>query len=130
MSQELSRYLQTQQDNLVSVMRISCAVVSTKVVEGTPRRTGSARASWNASKGTPKVRNIVINAENPSQTRNNITSVTNSLQPGETFTLANGLPYIRPLEYGSSQQARNGMLRVAIAEWDEIVSDAISGNRS
>jgi hypothetical protein len=40
----------------------------------------------------------------------------------ETFT--NSTPYIRPLEYGHSQQAPQGFVRLTALHWPEIVRDA------
>lgn len=113
--------------DFVSIMRLSCSTVSTLVVERTPRKSGSARLSWNPTNGKPQVRNIVVSVDNPNQSRNNISKVVNSLKPGDFYSLANGLPYITPLEYGGSRQARNpeGMVRRTVAEWDAIVESEV-----
>lgn len=69
--------------------------VLNRVVARTPKATGAAAAGWEA-----KV-------------------------DGETFTISNSVPYIRALEYGHSSQAPNGMVRITMAEWLDIVSKAV-----
>lgn len=44
-----------------------------------------------------------------------------TLKAGETIYLINNLPYARRLEYGYSQQAPNGMVRITAMEFDPIV---------
>lgn len=83
------------------------------VVDRTPVLTGSARASWNASVGEP----IVINRINR-DTLNPLGPPSFPLKSAPAFSkiyITNGVPYIMQLEYGSSKQAPQGMLRVTLA---------------
>ena len=41
---------------------------------------------------------------------------------GDKLFFTNSLPYARRLEYGHSQQAPNGMVRIAAAQWQHIVT--------
>jgi len=41
---------------------------------------------------------------------------------GDQLFFTNSLPYARRLEYGHSQQAPNGMVRIAAAQWTYIVA--------
>lgn len=70
----------------------------TAIVEATPVDTGQARASWRISK----------------------------TQEGEIFKwrIVNGVPYIIFLEYGSSKQAPQGMVRINL---DRFISDLKTG---
>lgn len=40
---------------------------------------------------------------------------------GDQISIANNLPYAVPLEYGSSEQAPNGMVRLTAAQWPQTV---------
>jgi hypothetical protein len=46
---------------------------------------------------------------------------TSKAKTTDSIYLTNNLPYIKKLEYGSSQQAPRGMARVTIADFERIV---------
>ena len=120
--QKLETIIKRYKKDSISLVRISCATLSGFIVDGMAVDTGSARASWNASKGAPVVNNIYISPDDPTPPRNNFTEVANSIMPGETFTFVNGIEYMGVLEYeGHSAQMPNGVLRVNVARWDSIV---------
>ena len=96
-------------------------MISTPIIVSTPVRTGSARASWNASKGRPVARNVTIGVGGGANSRNQVTAVANSLTLRDKFYLSNGKPYIRRLEYeGWSNQAVGGMVRANTPKWPAI----------
>ena len=110
-------------------MRESCNVLATKVIMRSPVMFGSLRASWNPNNGEPVASNVDIRGGDPMPQRNKLASVINTLAVGDRFSLANGQPYARKIEYeGHSMQAPNGMLRVSVAEWPDIVKRAVDGN--
>lgn len=88
------------------IHKASCLELNTRIVEGTPRDTGIARASW-----TPD----------------------GSLRIGQPYKFVSTLKYMHSLEYGvdgvvyddgreaHSPQAPNGMLRINVRNWGDIV---------
>ncbi|MCU7645653.1 hypothetical protein [Pseudomonas piscis] len=52
-----------------------------------------------------------------------------SLTAGQTAYIVNNLPYAVPLEYGHSQQAPGGMVRITLARFQQIVDEAIRNNQ-
>lgn len=48
---------------------------------------------------------------------------------GETAYITNSLPYAIPLEFGHSTQAPNGMVRVTLARFEQIIAEAIRNNQ-
>ncbi|WP_434676225.1 hypothetical protein [Pseudomonas sp. D3-10] len=52
-----------------------------------------------------------------------------SLTAGQTAYIVNNLPYGIPLEYGHSTQAPNGMVRVTLARFQQIVDEAVRKHR-
>ena len=110
--------------DLLDIATISAGQLSNGVINKTPVQFGSAKASWNASLNKPEVKNIQV--ENGEQVHNNNYDIANSMNLGDKFFLTNGQPYIRRLEYeGHSPQRPEGMMRVTLAEWDQIVKQAI-----
>lgn len=72
----------------------------------TPRKTGRASANWFLAEGAPRLDTTTATTPEPPP----------ALKGESIIYLTNSLPYIVPLEYGHSQQAPHGMLRIAIAE--------------
>lgn len=102
-------------DDLTSIARISCTTVAVKTINRTPVDEGTLRRSW-----TPAIGRIDF-----SNHGGDLTPVINRLQIGDRFTLGNGQPYVRVIEYEAhSSQAPQGMMRISVAEWDQIVADA------
>lgn len=53
----------------------------------------------------------------------------NAMSAGQTAYIVNNLPYAIPLEYGHSEQAPAGMVRVTLARFQQIVDEAARSNR-
>lgn len=119
MSESLYAIIERYHDKLDNVYRESCALISSKVITRTPVDTGLLRHSWTPSKGNPDFSNV----------GGSVAEVCNSLQIGETYSLGNGQPYVRRIEYeGHSPQAPDGMMRRSIAEWQQFVDEAVRGS--
>ena len=90
-----------------------CAEASTSIIEMTPRKSGRAAGNWYATIGEAST------ATSKTRRDTDATSValsTAQKASGKVFYLTNNLPYIIPLEYGHSKQARNpnGMVRITV----------------
>ena len=111
---------------MLSITRLSAAAISAKVVARTPVESGSLKASW-----TPGINEIVAdNIDTRSETRrHDYAAVCNRLQAGDKYSLANGQDYARKIEYEgwSRYKAPQGMLRISVAEWDQIVRGVVRG---
>lgn len=90
---------------------------SDKVTERTPVDTGKAKGSWMGG----------INS--PARNSPGYLAVIGRLKLGDTFFLTNNQPYIRRLEYGWSMQAPAGMVRITVAEFQNIVKRIAIGVR-
>lgn len=106
---------------LDSVTRDSIVEVSARVYERTPVDTGAAQGDWSPE----------INAFNMTNSGGSIPAVVEKLTDGDTYYYANSKPYIRRLEYeGWSKQAPNGMMRISIAQWGQIVRQRTKAARN
>lgn len=121
----LSALVSKYQKRIEEVPRRSSVRMTDLTVLGTPVDTGSARASWHPNIGKPAGRNVETAGGAGYPQRSSVMAVANALQIGQSFSLGNGLPYIRRLEYGYSAQAPGGMLRVAAAQWRPVVAEAV-----
>lgn len=107
------------------------------IIRATPVDTGWARANWwpqintknappNAGVPNPRTSTQGLQGKAKAQAldRNGQAGASASMaraastfaqgKAGDRFTLANGVPYILKLEYGSSKQAPEGMVRLSI----------------
>lgn len=95
-----------------------CFDLFESIVAKTPRDTGRAAASWNMTDNAPDY-SSKPEAEEPNmyQGAEAASQSAKFADPFGATHIANGLPYIVPLEFGhSSKQAPNGMVRIALAE--------------
>lgn len=89
---------------------------------GTPVDTGFARASWYIGvndNGSPPALAKGAKVDWSSILAQSVVSLSNA-KIGDTIWLMNNCVYIRRLEYGHSQQAPQGMVRVTLANYKAI----------
>lgn len=104
------------QDRMNRQLQGATAAMGTRVIQSTPVRDGFARANWNFAVGAPDTTSQ--DASNQSEAK--LAASVSDFRIGMTAYFINALPYIRRLEYGWSDQAPKGMLRLNIANWVEI----------
>ena len=80
-----------------------------QITKETPSDTGRARASWMMSDGQPSTE---VAPEGKHRTNGKVTAT--FADPFENVWIVNNLPYIFALEFGHSDQAPQGMVRVAL----------------
>ena len=120
---KLATLVSKYKDDFETILRLSSGTISTLVITGTPVLSGSLQASWNPTNGPPAANNVTISAANPHASRSSAARVVNTLQVGDTFSLVNGQPYARRIEYeGWSAKASSGMMRIHVAKWQQIVN--------
>jgi len=99
------------------------------VVAGKDYVGGRFRGNWQFSIDTPA--EGVLDRVDPAGgvTLAQIKLQVGQLTAGQTAYLVNNLPYGVPLEYGHSTQAPNGMVRVTLARFQQIVAAAAQHNK-
>ena len=128
---QLGRFAEVTKLRVDVVVRKIAIDMLSRIVLRTPVDTGRARANWVVSIG---VRPTLISrdAGDPSG-RTTIEKGTRILLGYQgaitTAWLTNGLPYILPLENGSSKQAPGGMVRLTVQEFRELVDRAVRDAR-
>jgi hypothetical protein len=95
-----------------------------RVIFRTPVDTGRARGNWQCSVGKPSESIIDILDKDGGSTFSRASGMVSAIQKMfSEYWLSNNLPYIGRLEYGWSQQAPSGMVRLTVAEFDGIVKE-------
>lgn len=88
-----------------------------EVVELSPVDTGFFRSSWVGSIGTPNTTETGGGSD--------FTAILSG-KAGDTLFINNNVPYARRLEYGYSNQAPNGMVRITLAKANQIAQNVLS----
>ena len=117
-SKQLTAFVSGTQDKIDKTVKGATVVLATNVITETPVDTGAARGNWQASVGQPKTGIVERTGADAAIAE---VEATVPDKAGSVVYLANNLPYINKLEYGHSQQAASGMVRVNAARWPKIV---------
>lgn len=138
---DLTEYAKKKQVEIKEVRKSYAFALYSSIVKKTPVDTGRARGNWNVSVGSPdesvddpaaytssysKKKNENSKAKRPAaRLKYKDTSSIPEPDGDESIFIANNLPYITSLEYGSSKQAPNGMVGVTLANNDYIFNAAV-----
>lgn len=118
--QSIKNFVKKTDASMSDIVSASAIELFTNVVIGTPVRDGYAKGGWKVTFTTPSVK--VVERQDPTGSKaiNEINTKIDGSGRDEFF-LTNNLPYIERLEYGYSDQAPEGMVRISVAKWDSIV---------
>lgn len=138
---DVSKWVRKAKGNTSAVVRKIVFDLGARVIMRTPVDTGRARANWMFSIGTPD-RSTTDALDTTTGT--NSGGVGNSVAKANLSTalanydpfknpiiyFTNSVPYIGKLEYGSSKQAPQGMIRLTVAEFMGVTMDSVKFIRS
>jgi len=120
---DIRRLVAKYKTRVDDVVKQSVQELSERAVTGTPVDTGFARASWWSSVDNSRT----SHPSPPAQGGGGAAAISPgdiAAAPGHVFQLRNGAAYIRRLEFGHSAQAPSGWVRLAIADFPNIVAKA------
>lgn len=96
-------------------MRRAAVAADTALILTTPVDTGRARGNWNVAVGHIDSGVRLLDFPDPSAAQSEAQAAIAPWRLGDgAIFIANSLPYIMPLENGSSAQAPNGMVQHAM----------------
>lgn len=121
--QQIKRIIDNREGVTREIFAASAIQVAEKVITRTPVDTGRARGNWNAS--IDRYDGSTSDSRTAQQAQADTRQRAAQLKLGDTFTLVNGLPYIRRLEYGYSRQAPRGMVRITADEFNAALREVI-----
>lgn len=102
--------------------------VGESLINLSPVDTGRFKANWQFTIGAPANSSLIATDKEGDETIAKLIAAVNALEPGQVAYIVNTLIYAIPLEYGHSQMAPNGMVRLTIAEFERIVAEAVARN--
>lgn len=125
-SADISRFISKAQGNIDLALRQTVVLAAQGVVMTTPVDTGRARANWMFGKVLPKGTLDGIDTSGAA-TIAKIAGQVTSLKAGGEVWIVNNMPYAGRLEYGYSQQAPAGMVRVTLANLPAAIEQYVRG---
>jgi hypothetical protein len=123
---DLTRFLQHTDGNIDKAHRMAVVLVAQGTVLGSPVDTGRFRANWQFGKVLPQGTVSSVDTSGAATIARMAGQVTSVKAGGEVW-IVNNLPYAGRLEYGYSQQAPSGMVRVTLANLPAALEQYIRG---
>lgn len=122
---KFAAFVERAKGNQEQVVRKVAIDLLTSLVMKSPVDTGRFRGNWFMQSGSPSTRTT-----GQVDTSGTSTIGLGSVQAfrfkmGDTIYITNHLPYAKRLEYGWSQQAPGGMVRITISEFDQYLTRAV-----
>ncbi|WP_018527495.1 hypothetical protein [Alkalispirochaeta alkalica] len=119
---DIRRWANQTKDRMQIIPRKTALEILRRVVMRTPVDQGRARGNWQASTGSPIETEIERADPDGGATIEEAIPVIEGWEvENVAIYLSNNVPYIVPLEDGHSDQAPHGMVKITLAEFDEIL---------
>lgn len=127
---DLQRIAERNKAKMVKVAQNSLMRIGGAIVAKSPVDSGRFKNNWMSAYGAPDESTTSSFAktelgEGRGAVVGRLKAKLDLLDTGQFFYFTNSLPYAERLEYGWSQQAPGGMVRVSVASWQSIVEDEI-----
>ena len=120
---DVSKFVEKAKKNPEKVMRQVSIKLFSAIIKASPVDTGRFRMNWMAS-GSAPASGITDGTDKSGNTATgNATSFVLKAADWHEFTLTNNLPYAQRLEYGWSQQAPQGFVRVNVSRFQQLITE-------
>lgn len=120
---DVSKFVEKAKKNPEKVMRQVSIKLFFAIIKASPVDTGRFRMNWMASGGTPATGTTAATDKSGNIATGNATSFVLKATDWREFTLTNNLPYAQRLEYGWSQQAPQGFVRVNVSRFQQLINE-------
>ena len=125
----IGKFVEETKNDMTDMFRAVAINIGNSVIRMSPVDTGRFRGEWQFSIGTPPASQTGRIDKDGSQSSAELVSGALQFKAGDQAWITNLLPYAIPLEYGHSDQAPNGMVRVTMARVQQIITDAVNGTQ-
>ena len=127
-AKEAQKNLKLLQEDATKVARESFIQLGSNIVTRSPVNTGRFRSNWLGAYGTY---DTTTTEKTDVDSVGEMIVTLNGLTVGDVFYFTNSLPYALRLEYGYSEQAPSGVVRLSVRGWRKIVDTEIKrlGNK-
>lgn len=118
---QVSAFVQRTDAKIETAVRKIALDVFAEVIMMSPVDTGRFRGNWQVAIGSVPSGTVEIDDKAGTATLSRAQATALGLKAGQVIYLVNNLPYAAALEYGYSQQAPGGMIRLTVQRWKPIV---------
>lgn len=118
---DVSKWTAKTQAKIETAIRKIAIDVFAEVIMMSPVDTGRFRGNWQVAIGSVPTGTLEIDDKTGTATLSRAQATAMGLEAGQSIFLVNNLPYAMALEYGLSQQAPGGMIRLTVQRWKPIV---------
>jgi hypothetical protein len=126
---QLAEFAEQAKEAVDASLREVVIELGNSLIRMSPVDTGRFRGNWQFSIDIPASGTLTDVDPKGTDASARIEAGSILFKAGETAYIVNNLPYAIPLEYGHSDQAPGGMVRVTLARFQRIVEDAIRNNQ-
>lgn len=120
----IENFIRKAKKNPEIVVRQITLKLYSAVILASPVDTGRFRMNWQATYKNPATSILIADDPSGSRAIGRITQFVMHNPDWDEFRLTNNLPYAARLEYGYSQQAPAGMVRVSVARFQRLIDEA------
>jgi hypothetical protein len=126
---DLAKFAQQAQEAIDETLQEVVIELGNSLIRMSPVDTGRFRGNWQFSISAPAGGTLDTLDKGGGDTSARIAGDALYFKAGETAYIVNNLPYAIPLEYGHSDQAPGGMVRITLARFQAIVEEAIRNSQ-
>lgn len=126
---DIAKFAEDAKGAIDDVMREIIIEIGGSVIRMSPVDTGRFRGNWQFSIGAPEHAQLDRLDKNGSAATAELVNGAIQFKAGETAYIVNNLPYAIRLEYGWSDQAPAGMVRITLDRFQRIIEEAIRNNK-
>ena len=131
LSTDLAKIAARNKAKLLKVAQNSLMRVGGSIIAKSPVDSGRFKNNWLAAYGAPDTsttENVAKTSigEGRGAVYERYKAKLSGLDDGQVFYFTNSLPYAERLEYGWSEQAPAGMVRLSVANWQSIVAEEVA----
>lgn len=120
----IENFIKKARRNPELVVRQVTIKLYSAVILASPVDTGRFRMNWQATTDTPATGVLIADDPSGSRAISRTTQFVQQAPNWEEFRLTNNLPYAERLEYGWSQQAPSGVVRVTVTRFQRLIDEA------
>lgn len=113
-------------DNAEIVVRKTALELQSSMVEMSPVDTGRFKANWQCGVGAVNTATDSGEDKTGAAAIGRTQAALGSWKVGQTIMISNSLPYARRLEYGWSNQASGGMVRLTVQNYSRALAKAVA----
>lgn len=122
---DLERFARDTEQTLDQVVRGVTLELGNSIILSSPVDTGRFRGNWQHNTGSPAASSVLGFDPTGAQARAALESAVAAIRAGNVEWFTNNLPYGPVLENGSSTQAPQGMVRINVARFNQILGDVV-----